>query len=495
MAESNTEQPSTEANVCANASASVSAGATSTSTSTMPRLPPALPPLAASSPSRAMLQSIVDRVSNAVTAVTSPLRRNVRFAAPVNQINTSPSTSIAHSELTGQSPSCGSSTSIASERESEDAIKQMAAVEYSLVGDGGDSDEEGMEINFHNDAVDPSEIEDDNGLDEDDFGIPGAPSGWQPPPPPPTHKGYQPKPNSDAPATFEMVDNPGKWNDFMFREKYKNGKYDGHYTPCGAKVLPADEHGKRSLNGWDFYYDGWSGDDFTNETYVRGSATAQDIKPSDRCGLLDVVLLKKYGMNKETVSSPLHWHQLLFPICDPNKSGIENDGRMPFFTTANANTNIYSIAAKQWGGGYGHTFSNTEEYELVRWMGVPIRHGARGGTPLTLHYRWCPSDEDYDNKIADAMTLTRWRQIKSVFKLNNNLAEPSRGTAGYDPCNKYDMMCRVLCHNMNLFTMRADMDSGLDETTWGFMGYMAECGGRLKNKPVSKGDVLFLCYY
>jgi hypothetical protein len=73
------------------------------------------------------------------------------------------------------------------------------------------------------------------------------------------------------------------------------------------------------------------------------------------------------------------------------------------------------------------------------------------------------------------MTASRFRQIKSIFKINNNMVEPKRGQPDYDPCNKYDIF-KTLVHNMNYFTLRADLDFGLDESTWHFGGYMTECG-------------------
>ena len=38
-----------------------------------------------------------------------------------------------------------------------------------------------------------------------------------------------------------------------------------------------------------------------------------------------------------------------------------------------------------------------------------------------------------------------------------------------------------MVHTMN------DSDGTMDESSWGFGGYMAECGGRIINKKVSKG--------
>jgi hypothetical protein len=73
------------------------------------------------------------------------------------------------------------------------------------------------------------------------------------------------------------------------------------------------------------------------------------------------------------------------PIADPSKSGIDNDGRLPFYKTARQCTNIYTYGEKDWGGGYSHAFDQVSEMiDLVRWAGIPIRHGTRGGKPMTL---------------------------------------------------------------------------------------------------------------
>ena len=52
----------------------------------------------------------------------------------------------------------------------------------------------------------------------------------------------------------------------------------------------------------------------------------------------------------------------------------------------------------------------------------------------------------------------------------------------YDPCGKYDLIYKVMVHNMNYVTKRADSDGTMDECCWGVGGYMAECGGRLVGK-------------
>lgn len=76
--------------------------------------------------------------------------------------------------------------------------------------------------------------------------------------------------------------------------------------------------------------------------------------------------LKKLGLNATRVErDPLFFLTCLLPICDPQRSGIEGDNRMPFFTHARACTNIYSVGPRGWGGGYGHDYKNANEAELV----------------------------------------------------------------------------------------------------------------------------------
>ena len=104
---------------------------------------------------------------------------------------------------------------------------------------------------------------------------------------------------------------------------------------------------------------------------------------------------------------------------------------------------------------------------------------------LGIPRRWLLADANFDDAIANNMTYSRWRQIKSVFKLNNNITSPGRGKEGYNPAAKYDLMYCTIC--MNHFTLWAELDAALDESTWGFGGYMEDCGGRLINKPGGKG--------
>jgi hypothetical protein len=186
-------------------------------------------------------------------------------------------------------------------------------------------------------------------------------------------------------------------------------------------------------------------------------------------------------------SDPFFFLQLLFFICDPKCSGIDSDGRMPFFSAATTHTNGYAIMEKGWGRGYGHEFKLVTKQDLVCWVGAPIWHSARDGCASSLHMHWLLEYADYDNIIANNMTLMQWRQIKGVFKLNNNLTTPGTGKEGYNPAAKYNLIFCTLCHNMNYFTLWEELDNAADELAWGFGSYKGNAGGRLMNKLVGKG--------
>ena len=325
--------------------------------------------------------------------------------------------------------------------------------------------------------------------------IPGSPDGWKPPSPPDSWKGYEPK--WGAPEESD-VDNPGKWSLYCFCPKYVVGKreYKYHCTPCGAQVVPANAVGERVVEGWTFYYDGWEPDEFDSTTFVRTGATKADLKPESRKGSLDGDCLKKHGLTSDRMkkNDPLFFFQLLFPMQNPSLTGIENDQRMAYFSQVSICTNVYA-SAHGGGSGIGHDWVRTSEMEMIRWTGIPLRHGACDGKPGTIASRWDKRDPRYDPVIATSgITVSRFKEIKRYFKLNNNYVEKKKGEEGYDPCSKFDHVYKCLVHNMNYVTRRADLDGTVDETTWGFGGFMGDCGQRLINKPVSKGGQIVMMY-
>ena len=154
-----------------------------------------------------------------------------------------------------------------------------------------------------------------------------------------------------------------------------------------AKVGPRNDEGVREINGWTFHYTGWTPNEFDEATYVRGDATQLDLKPNSHRGCLDVDILMKHGCDFDRVrEDPLFFYQLLFPICPPDMSDIENDGQMPYFSHVATCTNVY--ASTSGGGiGMGHEWRSVNVPELVKWTAVPLRHGALDGKPGTLFTR------------------------------------------------------------------------------------------------------------
>ena len=80
-----------------------------------------------------------------------------------------------------------------------------------------------------------------------------------------------------------------------------------------------------------FFYSGWEPDEFDRATFVRGPATKDKIKPAKRKGCLDANRLRAHGLTGERMKNdPFFFLQLLLPVCDPKRSGIDGDDRMPF---------------------------------------------------------------------------------------------------------------------------------------------------------------------
>ena len=286
---------------------------------------------AKSNPSTALMQSTTAQELNPPPVVT-------RGTAPTATVNVQPSPAI--SELTGAASASslllvptlpsfeedcctsaaqgdnGSTVEYADGREEVDSDGDGIRdnddddddEDNELDVTGGDSDNEGEELQYHTHAAEESG--EDDGMDDDDNDeecsgkkatptvLKGSPPGWFPPNPPADFR-YEPK--YDAPTTEEEIDNPGKWPLYSFIPWYNQSKkeYIGHFTPTGAQVVPADDDGFRVKDGWEFHYNGWTTDDFDDSTYVRSGAVEGNLKPHSRVGFLDVDVLTKHGLTAD----------------------------------------------------------------------------------------------------------------------------------------------------------------------------------------------------
>ena len=313
----------------------------------------------------------------------------------------------------------------------------------------------------------------------------GAPPNLFPPQVPSTWTSPKPKVDWGEPA-FDQVDNPGGWTDYTYQAVYnkEKKKYLYHAMPSGATVVPKDPvTGKRELNGYEFFYNGWK-HPFPDATNHRNGATKEDLFPEDRDVQLDKDYLRKMGLTKKRMKEcdALFFYQLLLPIVDGAESGIPNDSRLGFYETVAKMTNLYAIIAKDRGGTRGHKFSVCTAEELVVWDGVVCRNQSNNIAES------CMTDQTntYDLSIAEAMNYRRWLDIKSCLKLNNCMTETKRGSENYDPTQKYRLVWDALTHNMNLMILRAGKDTTADETTWPNSSY-ADVHARFTNKKTDKG--------
>ena len=166
------------------------------------------------SPIRRHLRSVVGGIGAAARSLGRAAGINV--STPIQVAGASGfSGSPADSALTEEV------TEVVETNETSEQLQALFQAELAELGDGGLSDEEGDEVDVHNNAVvnDPEEWDKRNQANSfcEDKGIPGQPDGWFPPGPPEDWAGYCPR--YDAPPTFSQVDNPGGWSDFTFQAK------------------------------------------------------------------------------------------------------------------------------------------------------------------------------------------------------------------------------------------------------------------------------------
>ena len=316
---------------------------------------------------------------------------------------------------------------------------------------------------------------------------------------------YKPPPEwrpKDAEASrgeppFSEVDNPGNWPEYCFKPKFesrkKASKYTHHCMPTGVRPVPVGVKGERSINGWQFYYNGFKNEEFK---YRRGASTS-NMFPKEMNGKLDQGVLEALGLTKERMQpdlAPIFFYQLVMPFCDPSKSGIPDDPRMAYYTDVERFTNIGKFDSGK-GGTYGHEWKVAKASELVHFDGIMIRDGVLGGSGGAIHQRYLDGACKHD-PISECMTFSRLCQLKRVMKMHHPSC-PQRGQHGYDPAYKYDLPWRVLTHNTNALTKKADENLMIDEMTWQFCGYGEAGSGvvsRLVNKKVPKGgQTVVLC--
>ena len=101
------------------------------------------------------------------------------------------------------------------------------------------------------------------------------------------------------------------------------------------------------------------------------------------------------------------FYQLLLPVCNPSKSGIDGDPRSPYYIDIERFTNM-SKAQPGFGGSYGHNWRVVNASELVRFDGVIVRDGVVGSTNGAIYQRFQMGGCCYCKEIDDVMTASRY---------------------------------------------------------------------------------------
>ena len=124
-------------------------------------------------------------------------------------------------------------------------------------------------------------------------------------------------------------------------------------------------------------------------------------------------------------------------MCDPQRSGIDDDPRKAYYSKVETWTSKYAAEIGMYGS-YTHDFKPVNVVELLHWDSILLHSGVLGKLDGNLYKRWDEKDVLYCSKISECMNYTRWLQIKRVVKLCDNDAAPKRGKVDYNPAYKYD---------------------------------------------------------
>ena len=110
----------------------------------------------------------------------------------------------------------------------------------------------------------------------------------------------------------------------------------------------------------------------------------------------------------------LFFYQLLLPICDPKRSDIDNDPRKPFYSQVESFSNLYAYSIGL-GGSYGHKLQVIELHQLVRFDGVVVQDGVRGGSDGALYRRWIDGSDYTAFYLTCDLTESSQRMVVETF--------------------------------------------------------------------------------
>ena len=85
-------------------------------------------------------------------------------------------------------------------------------------------------------------------------------------------------------------------------------------------------------------------DAMKDDVLVREGVVGDDLFPKSWLGFLDVNVLKKLGLSSSTVKTNdfLFFLQLILPMCDPERSRINGDGRLAYYSKLDEWSNLFT---------------------------------------------------------------------------------------------------------------------------------------------------------
>ena len=325
--------------------------------------------------------------------------------------------------------------------------------------------------------------------------------------------------------------NPGGYTEDYFKpKKDKQSRKFSHFElPTGLRTAPRDTDGKFKLEQqilggpmketFEFQYHDDVTLDTTHSTFDGRPAResrledAPPLGPKDTKDLLDVEMLKEFGMCAERRRDFLFFSLLLLPIADFEfKNGFVLQG---FWDKIARFTQLYEIDERPYGigGGQNRRYGPRDVRKCINFMGVALHNGALGGRTPSRRYEkfipippgvcpmtgWCTDAPPgmmrnplYSELLHQGMAQDEFNYTRRVFKANSNHATTAtKGHDDYRPSHKYDLPWYTARNNTVSLTKEgtASLVVNSDEET-GSVTHKA--GGEtvkpIKNKPgASKG--------
>ena len=176
----------------------------------------------------------------------------------------------------------------------------------------------------------------------------------------------------------------------------------------------------------------------------------------------DLLTKLEFTDHQMKICDALLFFQVVCLMFHPSKSYIFNYPRIPYFTYLESFTNIYKFSTGQ-GASYGHEWKNSVVTDIFQFNGILVRDGVIGGNNGYLCEQWNPNSPMYIPNISQAMTLTRFGEIKRKINLCNNNASNIRYQEGYDPAYKFDLPYKAFVANNNAISKKADENQVIDD--------------------------------